>query len=130
MNHADQFAIVGRSVEARGAERVHRVSVEPFRPTDYERADLWVEPKNYAIREVRYYRAGSESPSRTIIAPPEEMVPFPGHLLPSHWVIEGTEKDVTTDVFFRRIRVAPDVPDELFSVRTLEMSSKLPAFSK
>ncbi len=128
VNHADEFAVVGRSVEQRGDERVHRVRVEPFKDTGYSSVEIFIEPGSYAIREARYFRPGSETPGRTILAPAEEMVPFPGHLLPSHWVIEGEEEGVVTDVYFRRIRVNPEIPDTLFSARTLEATTKLPAF--
>jgi hypothetical protein len=125
---ADNFAIVGRSITVRGGERVHDLSLEPLHDPGYAKVRLVVEPENYAIREVRYFRTGSKQADRTVLAPAEEMVPFPDRILPSHWVIEDRDEDSRTDVYFRRILVDPEVDDRLFSVRTLETKAQLPIF--
>ncbi len=124
----DDFAIVGRSVETLGGERMHRLVVEPLLDLHYAYAEVWVEPTRYAIREVRYHRRKGGPPSRSIRAPSEEMVPFPDRVLPSHWIIEDHEAGVRTDVYFRRIRVGPTLADSLFSLRTLVATPRLPVF--
>lgn len=128
VRHPDTWSIVGRSVAALGDETVHRLVVEPNYEIDYDWAEVLVEPEKYALRRLAYYRAGEEQPFRVITAPPEEMVPFPDRILPSHWVIEEPRSGVRTDVYFRRIRTHTEARDGLFSARTLEATSPLPAF--
>jgi hypothetical protein len=126
--NVDSYSIIGRSIAVRDGERVHDLSLEPLYDPGYASVRLLVEPENYAIREVRYFRPGSVEADRTVSAPAEEMVPFPDRILPSHWVIEDRNANSRTDIYFKRIQVDPPVDDRLFSVRTLEGKAQLPVF--
>lgn len=122
------FAIRGRSVVEYEGVRVHRLEVEPRHEIDYDRAEVFIEPENFAIRQIRYLRGDDPVPVRVLTAPADEMLPFTDRVLPSHWIIEEGGTDLRTDVYFRRIRTDPDIKDGLFSARTLEATSDLPAF--
>jgi hypothetical protein len=123
---AETFAIVGRRFDVLRGERVHRLTLEPLFDSAYARADLFVEPRDFAIREVHYYRRGSRRPYKRMTAPVDEMVRFDGRVLPGRWIIRDYERDTETDLSFTDIAVDPPLEDGMFSVTVLESGRPLP----
>ncbi len=126
----EEFAVVGRDLRELDGEWVEQVTIEPLDESPYERADLFIEPRDWVIREVHYYRTGSLTPFKTIRAPREEMNRFEDRVLPGRWIVTDYERRTQTDVIFRKTLVDPALADHLFSTVVLEKKAALPGVRK
>jgi hypothetical protein len=107
-------------------EPTYVIEVRPRRRRNYARAVFTISRSDSAILKTRYYKRDTTKPYRVISADREQMVTLGGHTLPTHLRVQNLMRGTHTDVRLRDLRLADHVPDQLFSLRTLDQGRPIP----
>jgi len=97
----------------------------PVAPLTYAKAEFTVARADFALLEMRYFRAEKAEPFRVVRAEREAMLVSGEHIVPTHFVVENLERETRTEATFRNIAVDPEIDDRLFSVSVLERNPNL-----
>jgi outer membrane lipoprotein-sorting protein len=95
-----------------------RIEAAPnARDTPYKRLELWVRKDNYVPLKVVMYDSGPK-PLKTLVV--QEMRRLEGHWLVTRSTMTTHASGRQTEFTLREIKPRNDIPDEEFTVRTLE----------
>lgn len=119
------FEVFGARAGEVGGEPVHVVRARPRRPAAWVAIDFAVAIRDFAILEQRAFARGEDRPFRVLQAPRSRMVEGSGHVLPGYLRVVDRRRRSTTEVTFRRLRIAPELDPELFLVTSLERGGRL-----
>lgn len=120
---ASDFEIVGVAHHAVGAGAI-RIQAKPDRIDGYSRVEFKIEPRTHLLLETRFFRGETDRPFRVIRTDREAVRQEGPHLVPTHLVVRNLLRGTTTDVFFERVEVNPELADSLFRAATLQLRKK------
>ena len=123
---ADDFEIDSMKEEIFRGEAIYRIKARPSRRENYEQVIFAVAQKDAALLNIQYYKRGSNEAFRIIDAPREDMVVLGGHVLPTRINVENHVRGTRTEVLLTKMSADHEIPDRIFSVRTLESRSPIP----
>ena len=124
--YVDEFDFDGIEEGELNGEAVYQVHVRPNRRYNYARATFTIAQTDSAILQTRYYKRGTDEPYRVIAAPRAHMVDLAGHVLPTRLKVENRMRGTHTEVQLSNLDIELEIPNRIFSVRTLEQERPLP----
>lgn len=123
--HARDYRVTGVWQDEIG-EPVAVVAARPRRPHAYHAVHFWIALEDAVILRAEFFKQGGQRPFRSIEAPREAMTRERGHTLPTRLRVANRARGTTTEVYYRRLRIDPEIDDRVFSVRTLERRGRIP----
>lgn len=124
--HVDEFDFDGMEAGEFDGEPVYHVHVRPNRRYNYARAIFTIAQSDSAMLQTRYYKRDTDEPYRVIAAPRAHMVDLAGHVLPTRLKVENHMRGTHTEVQLSDLDIELEIPNRIFSVRTLESKAPLP----
>jgi hypothetical protein len=121
----EKLEILGSSFSRVDGEPARIVTMKRLEGGSYDRADFFVATTDYAILEVRFYRADAVEPFKVTRMRRADMQHYPGHVLPSRIEFYDRTLDTTTTLVFDRRQVNPALPGDRFTVLSLEKRKRL-----
>jgi hypothetical protein len=121
----ESFEILGRAFAAVEGEPAHIVTMKRLAGTGYDRVDFFVAARDYAMLEVRFYRAGALEPYKVTHMSRAWMESYDDRVLPKRIDFEDLSAGTETTLVFRRREVNPELSAAPFSTRSLETRSHL-----
>ena len=107
-------------------EEVYVVSSRPVYGSGYDRVEYAVAKSDGAILETRYFKRGAEQPFKLIVTPRAHTEERKGHVIPMRIHAINRELGTRTDVVIEKLVVDPELPDQLFTVRSLSQERRFP----
>jgi len=101
------FEILSRTPAIVRSEPVERLRVRPFRPSDYDVAELLISPADAVILESRYYVAGEANPIRVVETPRESMERIGDRLLPEMMIYTENGKKTSLQLAYLPLEAMP-----------------------
>jgi len=123
---AADFEIDSMEEGALGGEATYRIKARPVRRENYEQVTFVVAQQDFALLNIQYYKRGADEAFRIIDAPREDMVVLGGHVLPTRINVKNHMRGTRTEVLLTKMSTDLEIPDRIFSVRTLEAKSPIP----
>jgi len=124
------FEILGRRPDLVADERVQRILVRPQIDRGYDRAELAISEKDFAILEYRYFAGESDTePSLVARVKRSEMRQFGRYLLPIRMRYEDRARGERIEVSIEHQALTDSTPDTLFDPRSFHRPRTTPLTS-
>ncbi len=121
------FQILSRRPDKVEGEPVQRILVRPLIDRGYDRLELAIAERDFAILEYLHFTTAQDAaPSLVARAVREDMVVLDGHVLPTRLRYEDRALAQVTVVSIRHSPIPPDAPDTLFDPRSFHRPRTAP----
>jgi hypothetical protein len=122
---ASDYEIIGSSPSEVAGEAALEIVARPLYDSQFERIRFTVAARDQILLRTDYYRTGRETPSKTIEASREGMVVQNGAAVPKRLVCTNFDLNTQTEVNLEGVEFSPEIQQQFFSARSLELRSKL-----
>ncbi len=114
-----EYEILSRRLDEFDGEPVHRVLIRPMASRGFDRVELAIAVRDYAILEYRNFLEPKDTePSLVARTARVAMVAMDGHLLPTRMRYEDRATDSRIDVELTHQPLPPEMPSAMFEPRS------------
>jgi hypothetical protein len=117
-------ALEGQVTEA--GENAWVISARPHRATGYAAVEHVVAVSDFAILATRYFKKDTDAPYKELWMSRDRMIERGSCRVPTRIRVEDRQRGTSTVLDMKQLRLDAELPDDLFSMVSLETKRKIP----
>ena len=123
--HASDYQIFSTTRTKISGEPAQAILARPLYGSRYDRIRFTIADKDHVILRTEYYRGDRETPSKIVEAAREGLVMQRGAAVPKRLLCRNLDTGTETEITLDEVVFSPEIQQEFFTARTLELRSKL-----
>ena len=124
--HESSFRVEIRGSELVEGESAWIVTARPQSPSGYEAVEHVVAQSDFAILATRYFKKGSAKAYKELVMARARMLERGNCRVPTRIRVEDRQRGTSTILEMTRLRIDAELPDDLFSMVSLETKRPIP----
>ena len=106
-------------------EPVFLITAEPTYESGYSHVDYVISSDDFFMLAARFYRSDPSGPFKELVVPRATAQKFGDVLIGTHAYVRNVRLQTETHIYLTNIQVSPQLPDSIFTVKSLEVDRDL-----